>query len=245
MRDFLLPRIGEGLERFPGEFIAPLTPEQERAREFLGDFQPGQFDTLSQTAIERALSGDPSFQLDPQTTERFFREAVEKPIFKTFEREIEPRIRSGFSGLGSTFGTRRGLAVQRALGDIGDTLASQLSTAQFQNQRLQAGLAESAAERQIRGVGLAQQFEAQPIQRASQLFGAAEPFRQVEQQRLSAEFAEFLRTRPELSPTIPQALQFVSSPGQTAGGGGGGGGSQFGGALGTLGGILLGNVFGL
>lgn len=189
--------------------MAPLTPEQERARELLGDYSPGSFDDLSQIALENALSGKPSYDLSPEKTAEYFREAVTEPLLKTFEDRVVPNIEAEFANLGGTFSSRRGETVRRSLGDLQDSLASQLGQAQLSNQQLSAQLSESALERQLQGIGLAEQFDQRGLTRASALQEASSPFAAYAQAKARARYQEFLRRLPTSNPAVGQALQFT------------------------------------
>lgn len=202
-------RIGMGAAEFDGQLIADLTPEQQRARQLLAEYDPTQFDTMSAAVVQRTLEGRPSFDLSEQTTKDFFQKGVADPLLKTFDEQIAPRIKQDFARVGGAFSSRRNMALGDAAEDLNSQLAAQLSGMQFNNQALRAGLAESAAQRQTQGLALAEGFANRNLLRGSLLNEAGTPFQAWEQSKLGAAYQEFQRTAPENSPWLQNALQFA------------------------------------
>lgn len=168
-------------------------------------------------AFTDVLSGRSAYDLSPQTTEKYFQNAVAAPMLKNFDQNIAPRIKEQFAGM-SAFSSRQGSVTQQALSDLQGNMGAQLSQAQFQNQTLAANLADNARQRQLQGLGALNQFQQQqamtPIQQAlgmSQLIG---PFQQHADQLAGAQYQEWMNQRPENRPWLQLAMQYLGNNSQ-------------------------------
>jgi uncharacterized protein (DUF39 family) len=132
-----------------------------------------------------------------------------------------------------------------------------MSQAVLSNQQLQAQLVNQAA---LAAVPLAQSASLAGINQASMLANALTPFQNYQQQALTNQYNEWLRTRPENSPLLNAGLSFTGQsqmaamtqqPGAALGGFGGVLGQAAGAVapdvlstMGSLGASLLGAIFG-
>lgn len=200
--------LGQGATPYNGQQQASLLPQFQQMNQLTRQYNPQQFQGQQTSAVLNALSGRPSFDLSPQTTANYFQNSVVTPMMQTWNQQIAPQISEGFAGF-SGFSSREGTDKAMQLGNLGTSMASQLSQAQFSNQQLQANLAESAANRQIQGVGLAQQLANQPLNAAGQIAQLYYPFQQRADQGAQLNYQNFLRTTPENSPWLAQAQQYL------------------------------------
>lgn len=205
---FLSQQIGRGEQEFDGELVAPLVDEFDAVRSMIGSFQGGQSQDQQRSAVNRALSGEPSFQVGTEESERVFRESVLGPSLQAFDEEIAPRINAAFAGQGGTFSSRRGLAHQNALEDIFNQAQSDLAGFVREDRNLAAQLNESAANRSLQGIGLASQLDIQPLEQAMTFAQSLSPFQTFEQQQRDAQFQEFMRTLPSRNPLLDLAVPF-------------------------------------
>ncbi len=202
---------GTGATPFEGELVAPLVPELQAAQDQFSGFEGGdQFDELSAAAVERALSGEPSFDVSDEATAERFERGVAAPLRRDFETNIAPLIDESFASRGGSFSSRRGEARARALTDISLRGQSILAGQQQENQQLQAALSESAANRQMAGVGLAEQVSMAPLLRSQALTTTGAPFQLYEQSLRDAQYSEFLRMAPENNPYVQAALGYLN-----------------------------------
>lgn len=235
--EFLIPRIGQGATPFGQETVAGLIPELQGVAQQLGQVDLTQFLGQQEGALQRALSGVPAANLGPRETARFFQKAVATPLLRTFDTEIAPRIAEGFAGGGATFSSQRGRAQREALEDLQTQLAGGLGQFQLSNQQFNAGLQESALQRQLQAVGIAEQQALAPLNRLSSLTQALGPFQQQAQAERTGGFNEFLRLTEEADPFLQFGLgtigksEFAAQPGQQLFSGGG-----------ALAGSILGNA---
>lgn len=97
----------------------------------------------SRSALFERLLGATSVDTQ-ETTERIFTDALLRPALREFDREIAPRISSGFAGIGGTLSSRRGDTMARALGDVYGNVQSSIANLlpTIQNQPLQQALAQ-------------------------------------------------------------------------------------------------------
>ncbi len=204
--------LGQPLEQYQGTMIAALLPGMLQALSGIQSSQFGEFDELSGSALERALSGQPSYALDPKTTQDYFQKGVLAPMLRSYEEDIAPRIREGFAAKGASWSSRRGDATRKALEGLQTGAMSELASGVFSNQALEAMLAESAAGRQLEAVPLAEQFGMRDLTRGAAKTAAMAPFQAHEQSKAAADYQEWLRTRPETSPWLSAALAFTGQP---------------------------------
>ena len=112
---------------------------------------------------------------------------------RAYERDIKPRIEEAYAGAGASMSSRRGLALERTLGDtIASAVAQQAQTA--------PQLSEMLWNRRLQGSQLAEQSINAPIEGARNILEIAKPFYDIDAQRSMANYQEWLRTRPENSP---------------------------------------------
>lgn len=128
--------------------------EEGAANEFLQNLRnaPGK----SSAALNELLSGAPQ---DISGLKR----SLETDAFRRFDRFAAPRIQSQFARHGASFGSRRGEAVGRSLGDLQSRLSSQIGG-------LQTGLIESARNRQLQATSI-------PLQQALGQIGGFQALR--------------------------------------------------------------------
>jgi len=174
--------------------------------------QAGKYDVVAGQAVMQALSNRPSYDVSPKATAEYFKAGVADPVMREFDRSIKPKIDQAYAAKGAFLSSRRGTETANALGDIGVGLSSQLAQWQQSNQALSASLAESAANRQMQGVGMANQQAMMPLMRSQALMSALSPWQAQSQQELRAKYQEWLRTRPESNPALDRSLSFLNVP---------------------------------
>lgn len=166
-------------------------------------------------AVTSALSGQPSFDLSPAVTDAYFQNAIYNPTMRNFQQDTLPQIKEAFAGVGA-FSSAQGSAVGRALGDLNSSLAGSRTTLAYQDQQLAAQLAESARQRQVQGVQLANALAQQPLQNTLSYMNALAPFQQRMDAQAQSAYQEFLRTSEENSPWLGQAQNFIGQSMQAA-----------------------------
>lgn len=161
-------------------------------------------------ALQAALSGEaPQISLSPEDTAKIFEQSVLTPALSAFEREIAPRIRAGFSDIG-TGPIQRARAVGEALGGLQETLTTELGQWQAENMRLMstvnAEMQNRALDRQVRAAGVEGALaETDTNNLLKQVQGLA-TFQGIRQQALDRKTAEQIRLMPENNPYLWQVL---------------------------------------
>ena len=153
--------------------------------------------------------------LNPKVTEKYFGNAVARPMLRTFDEQIAPRIDQAFAGAGA-FTSRKGVVMGRALSDLQTNMASALAQAQMENQRINAQLQAEALNRIATGVQLGVGQRDSSARRAlalsAGLQGALSPFQENAQNLASARYSEFQRVDPLASPIMQLALGAIGTP---------------------------------
>lgn len=211
--NFLRGKVGEGGTALPSHLINPSLIDEVRA--FLPQIQAttGEGGFLQQEqlgALQRALSGQPSSEINRETTLQAFQQGVADPAFRQFDQQIAPRIAQQFASVGGSFNTRKGETTSRALQGLQTDLTGQLSNMFRQDEQLRAGLAESASQRALGAIPLTGQFGLQNIQRLGAGMQLLQPFQQLSDQQRQSQIEAFMRTMaPENSPWLQQAMAFT------------------------------------
>jgi hypothetical protein len=224
LASFLASRIGQGLPGFP-EF-------QERVREIaqptgletaglgrLGEFVGEEGRVLGaeqETALARLLGGETPEFFTPERVTELFERGIRGPTIRRFREETLPQIRESFIGPGQLFGTARAEAERRAARDIEEQLGAQEAQLQLAAEERRAALGEGALQRMGEALGLApdvtRAIQGFPLEQAEAALSLGGLERQLAAAQLQAELQEFIRTQPESSPIISQALQLLGIP---------------------------------
>lgn len=193
-------------------------------------------------AFDRALSGQPSYELNPQITQDYFQRGVMDPMLRQFDREIAPRIAGSLAGQGATFSSRRGDITAQALGDLQTQALGELSRVVREDTLLSAQLAEQAAQRSLQATQISPVVTDAQGRRMALQQQLSAPFQRREDQLTQAKYQEFMRRQPENSPWLQQAMTFTGQPHMMAYNPNNPIGGAFGGAVG--GATSMGTVFG-
>ncbi len=204
--DYFMPRIGQALPAYPG---ALTTPFEQQGLGYLGQYLGGMgtYMPQRQAAYGQALGGQMLPSIDMSASKDWFNQQVVPQYQQQFQRFNAPALEQmrGMAGVGAkpmgayaeaTAGTAADLS--RYLGDQGYQYMLQEQQAQRQRDELNAQYRMGAM-----AAGEPQRAEQLAAVQASQQFGGL-PFMR--------EMAEWLRTRPEYSPVISQALEYLGIP---------------------------------
>ncbi len=150
------------------DYLSTLTPQQQQVNSALSQqitqgIQPnavygGQQQNMA-SALQNALTANPSASLSPDATAQSVRQTVATPLLREYDQSIMPRLKDSYAAAGALMGSRRAFASQQALQSLQANIATQLGNAQLQNQQLSAQLAQQTAQRQ--GQTVAQQQSSQ------------------------------------------------------------------------------------
>lgn len=211
LSEYLKKNVGQGVAGYTGKLTAGPSQYEQQGLNTLGNYiaQPSEATGWGSAALKTQLSGAPSTNINPQASEDYFNNSVRAPLMKQFNEDIMPQVRERYNSGGMFYGTPRERAENNALQDLEGNLVSQKSNLAYQDEQARRGLAESASARQLSALPQGLAYGQEPLTRvaASQNYGALP--RTLEQSDLMAQYAEWLRTRPESNPTLPMALQYI------------------------------------
>lgn len=147
-------------------------------------------------------------------------------MLRTFDQQIVPRIKESYAGLAG-FSSRQAADTSQALSDLMANLSGQRASLAYQDQALSAQLADSAANRQLQGLGVSQglyqsnallpmQAQGAYLQNIGQQMNLLSPFQQRVDTQAGTAYEQFLRGAQENSPWTNMALSFIGQPLQSA-----------------------------
>lgn len=190
-----------------------------------------------QPALARMLSGQPVYQVDTAATQRAI-ESAQAPALRQFTEQILPATREQYVGGGTFWSRARQEAEAKAASQLAENLAAQRAQGALQDieAQRQAALtgAQIAAQVAPTASSYALQSAMQPfqaamtarsqalqealgmresqLQAAQALAGMAGQQYGMESDALQRAYQEWLRTRPEASPYLQMAFQFLNIP---------------------------------
>ena len=202
LSQFLMQRLGEGAPGYGGELVAGMTPMQQQSMSQMGQYMSSQ--TPLSGEVEGAF-GDYLAGTKPEEMIDFYNQYLLPSQQRQFSEKTLPGIKEswvGPTGEGGYWGSGRATAEGRAHEVHGEQVATGRGKAVMagREQGLQAlGMAPS----------IGKYLEEGSLRRATAGWNMGEGARGIENQKLQAEFQEFLRTQPGASETINQILSFL------------------------------------
>jgi hypothetical protein len=159
------------------------------------------------------LSGNPSYKVDSGATQQMFDQSVARPAIQQFQEITRPGIIEENVGNGTLWSSMRANAEAKAASDLESNLAGQKSQLLYQDELSRRDLAESGANRAAGLMPTALQNQSNIYQQAIQQ-GSIE--QQIDQFGLTAAYQEWQRTRPENTPYLQMALNYLNTPTEMA-----------------------------
>jgi hypothetical protein len=114
-----------------------------------------------QGALTQSLSGAPSTNVNADVTEDFYRNSIERPAIEQYENVTRPEWMQRVSGIHSS---ARDRLESEGLQNLYGGLAQQRGNLMYQDEQARRDLAESAAGRQMQGIGAASGLSSQEQQ---------------------------------------------------------------------------------
>jgi hypothetical protein len=147
----------------PTAYGGGYTPTQFDTSQYNVAYNPtayggSQYQSMMNPALTSALAGTPSTTVNTQTTEDFYRNAIERPAVQQYEEQTRPAWMQKTSNIHSS---ARDIQEQQGYEDLYSGLQSQRANLMYQDEQARRGLAESAAQRQMSALGIGQQMTAQ------------------------------------------------------------------------------------
>lgn len=208
---YLTGQIGKSLPGYEGQSVAGLTPEElagmSRIRSLTGEPIQG-----LESAYQRYLTGDPTTQINPETTENFFRKSIYDPSLRDFREDVLPGIEEAYVGPGTYWGSARADAVREASEGFASDMAGKRAELAYADEQSRRSLSESAADRALNAGQLSTQYGAYDLAKQQAILQTEALPRMLEQAQLDWDYNEYLRTAPENSPYMSMALQYLGVP---------------------------------
>jgi len=209
--DYLSSRIGQPMQQYGGQRVAGMSGPEQAAMGQLGAYMggAGRFMPQRQAAYGQALRGQALAPIDTAQSARTFREQVVPGYERNFQRMAAPALDQAraMGALTSSSAMNRALAEQSSamgqrLGDMEYQRMLQEEQAARQREELNAAYRQQA-------MTAAEPLRAEQAQMAALGQRLGQLPRMLEQASLDARFQEFLRTQPEYSPVLAQAMQYL------------------------------------
>ena len=208
---FFESNIGKPLQQYPGQITAPMSQYEKMGlgylQNYLSDF--GNYMQSRQNVYGKAVAGGLLPKIDASESARVFREEIE-PSFQRRLGQFMGQAREEAKGAGAQ---KSSSAMNRAVVDRAAEAAETLNMMEYNRMR-EVEAAEWQRDAQIAQLRMQaaqmpepERMEQLSMVQASQQLGALP--RLIEQAENDAVFQEWLRTRPEYSPVLSQALDYL------------------------------------
>lgn len=206
-------RLGQPMEQYSGQTVAPMSQYEQQGLGYLGDYLGGMggYMPQRQAAYAKALGGQMLAPIDTAQSRAAFEQNVVPMYQGHFQRFAAP-AKEEIAAMGGGVSSS---AMNRAVADVGGDLSRYLSDLEYQRmlseEQASRQREEQNAQYQLAAMSATEPERAEQLSmtQASQQYGQLP--RQLEQMQLTAAMQEWLRTRPEYSPVINQALQYLGT----------------------------------
>ena len=194
--DQLLPQIGQPGEVYQGQIAPGVSPLQQQGFDMLGSMFGGQ----SGNALSNMLSGQSAYQVDPAARDKLYgaEQASQMSQLQDTFKMIEER--ANMSGAGRSGSLQRSLG--RAAGETQLGLGQFYGGLSYQDEQARRMGLESAAQRQVGGLG-AQQGMLQ------MLLGGGDMQRNIAGQQNAEGYNKWMAAQPWANPTVAAFLPTV------------------------------------
>lgn len=197
-------QVGRGIDPYRGELAAGPSELQQSAFGMAEDFFGSDARQARGSALAEIVAGRPAYDVNADEYERIYREGVEAPAYRSWERTIIPQILQQYGAAGPSG------AVVSALGDSGKDLATNLAAERaqyrFAGEEARQQALESAAGRRLAGIESLRTEELTPIELAARM---GEVQRGIRNEQNVAEYSRWEMAQPWANPWLgflPAAL---------------------------------------
>jgi hypothetical protein len=164
---------------------------------------------LVREALKADMQGTPAYKYNERATAKQFEENFALPLMSSYKRNVVPILEQQYAGVpGAMLSTAKAKGVSKASEEYYSQYVQPHLYDAWQ-QDIQRGFqsGEAAAARRLPA---ASAFQSLPSAQYMQTAQMGDVSRSVEQNRLSANYEEFLRTSPENSPWLNVGLQYLA-----------------------------------
>lgn len=217
----------QGVEAYGGQITPDATYNQQLAFDAAPGLLASQRNRGIEGALGSALSGNPAYQIDPATSERFYNDSVVLPA----QRQFQDTLQGIDARYGARFGRSGGQqeAFGRAATDFGTNLAGIRGDLVFQDEQARRAALENAANRQVQGAGIAAEYDTSKQQNnranLAMLAGIGGEERSIAGQKSAEDYSKWEYSRPYNNPWLgfmgtalaPPPTMVTQQPGIAAG----------------------------
>ena len=209
---YLRDRGFGGMERYQGNLSAGASPLQEQAFALGGQYASGQGRSMQQRmdAYNRTLAGNAVQNVDPKQQLSQYYQNVNPYWQNYYQNQLAPQVKEDIYKMGAG---KSSSAMNRAIVGGATDVAGQMGMGAQQvyegavgrnnaNNQMNAQMAYAASQSQ-------DPYSSDLGNRATMASQLGTQQRQIEAERIAANLKEFLRTQPEYSNVIQQALQYI------------------------------------
>jgi len=170
--------FGQPATAYPRSLYVATTPEEQT-------YLSRSTSIADAIASSRANMGRPAYEINPETTEQYYQQAIKAPTMREWEQTVEPAIREAYTGPGY-YGSARADATRKAAEDMEFNLAAQRAELYYADEQSRRAALENAATRDAQFGPVAAQTE------ATVLGSAGEYSRMIQQEEITADLQRWL-----------------------------------------------------
>lgn len=192
--------IGQGVDPYSGQITPGTSPLQQQAFGAAGGLLSNPLSTPMQSGVERLLSGEPAYQIDPATSRAYYDEAVYRPAMQEFGDTLR--------GLDARYGARFGKsgaqleAAHRAAERFGTNLAGIRGDLAYRDEMARRQAAENAMGRIGTGVQAGLGMSGDMRANLGMMAGLGGEQRAIEGQQLAEDYGKWLYAQPYNNPWL-------------------------------------------
>lgn len=227
---YLTGNIGSGATPYGGQLTAGIPDMFTSLYNQMYGMMGQDTDAIRQSLL-RDMNATPAWQFDEGRTAKTWKENFAVPAMETWRQTVQPLMQEQYAGIPGGFYSRdRARGVSNAANDFYGQYVQPTYYNAWQGD-VQRGF-QSAEAAAGRSQGASAALQGMPGAMFQNYGPAAAMMQQLQQQPLTAQYQEFLRTSAENSPWIKYALAYLGTPTMDT--------AVFQGQEGALGGMLSG-----
>jgi len=207
---YLTGKVGQPATKYPGQITADIPGLFKEAYAGLSS-SLGDYSKIVREALMKDVEGMPAWSFGFGALSKEFGESFATPMMETWRRTVAPIIKEGYSAIpGGLRSSAMGRGMEKAANRFyTESVQPKYWEAWSGELQRQFASTEAAAARRGPAAGA---LTSLPGVEADIYMSAGERMRQARQMGLTADYGEFLRTQPEQSPWLQQALQLLGTP---------------------------------
>jgi hypothetical protein len=199
--------LSSGATPYTGQLVADMPSMFGEAFKQLSS-TTNNYNNIVRDALIGQASGAPAWSFDQSGVTKRWNENYAMPIMQTWRETVLPLVQEGYNAIpGMAYSAARGKGIENAANQFySENVAPTLFAAQENEANRQFQSVEAAAGRQLSGATALANL---PYSQFANAAGAAQTYQAAQQQGLTAQYNEFLRTASENNPWLNAGMQFL------------------------------------